>query len=106
MRKLNFDIIRHVDQRRLNCGPTSAHALVAELVDSKPSLIIGILRASATQVGTAIERHVSVTLAMLFKSQIAGGGNILFVGPEGNRYLNQPSLDSSYLVQYQHDHER
>ena len=85
MRKLRFDIMRHIDQRRLNCGPTSLQELVTELSDAKPALIVGILRAPATQVGTAIERHVSSTLALLFSTQVAGGGGILFVGPEGNR---------------------
>ena len=99
---LGLTVLRNLDSRLIQAQGQSRKVLLEDLCSQKPDLLLGVLKAPATHVGTKLERQFCETLFALCGEQLRCKQSILFVGPRTNRYMD--SLGLKYLLQHKHLH--
>ena len=62
---LGLTVLRNLDSRLIQTQGQSRKVLLEELVRQKPQLLLGVLKAPATQIGTKMERQFCETLFAL-----------------------------------------
>ena len=92
---LGLTVLRNLDARLIQAQGQSRKVLLEDLIRQKPDLLLGVLKAPATQVGTKMERQCCETLFALCGEQLRSKQSILFVGPRTNRYMDSPGIKTS-----------